>query len=140
MIAGVGGREVRTVLNPDGTRTPKAHAAGPTLFDEMPPSLPPFQKASPTSKDAAVAFAEHMPRVRREVYLLLLSRGSVGLTYKEAMAALHISSGTATARLNELKGGSPKRPAVVLAYETTRRRHRCAVVVERRFGHGPVSL
>lgn len=96
-----------------------------TLFD-VPPSLPAYQRHSPTSRDAAKALRKRAPKVREMVRLYVLSRGEKGATYKECMEALALCSGTICGRLNELKESG-------ICVETATRRGKCAVVVERRF-------
>lgn len=124
-MARVGGREAPAVLNRDGTWTPAANAAGPTLFD-LPEPLPAFQRGSPTSKAQAQRVARSSNRQREAVRAFIAQQGSYGATQREIAAALGIPRASVCPRVRELEGWA-KYP--VLIQKTVRVRERCAVYV-----------
>ena len=83
----------------------------PTLFDPRgplfdrrpaPPSMPPFQRHSETSRAAAAAIYGKTGSSRRAVYDWLRSRGELGGTDEEICAWTGLSSSTVRPRRVEL--------------------------------------
>ena len=64
--------------------------------------LPPYQKGSDTSRDAASSVAESAPTKRAEVYGYILARGKAGATDAEIEGGLSMLRQSVCARRNEL--------------------------------------
>jgi hypothetical protein len=64
--------------------------------------MPPFQRKSATSREAAYAIAPHAPTQAERVYEYVLSCGSEGATREEIALALHIKESASTGRVAEL--------------------------------------
>lgn len=93
------------------------------LFD-IPEKIPPYQRGSSTSRDAALS--TNRAKGLRMVLNHIVSRGEAGATYREIMQATGLCSGTVCARINDLvKAGDVVR--------TIRKRQKCGVVVGRIF-------
>lgn len=64
--------------------------------------MPPYQRKSATSREAAIAIAPHAPTQAARVWEYVLSRGVEGATREEIALALHIKEASSTARVAEL--------------------------------------
>ncbi len=76
----------------------------PLFLDERQPygGLPPHQKGSDTSREAARSAAECAPTKRAEVYGYILARGDAGATDAEIEGGLSMLRQSVCARRNEL--------------------------------------
>ena len=115
------------------TETRLAELTGLPLFgDERQPyrGLPPHQKGSDTSREAARSVAESAPTKRAEVYGYILARGDAGATDAEIEGGLSMLRQTVCGRRNELV-------TLAMIRDSGRRRtsphtgRRCAVWVVR---------
>lgn len=77
--------------------------AEPQVLPGMSRSLPPFQRHSDTSREAAVRMYEKAPTIRRKVYEFIYSRGKAGATAAEVKAALGLRGSTVRPRIVELR-------------------------------------
>ena len=77
--------------------------------------IPPFAKASDTSREAAISVRKSVPSTRSRVLNFIFACGSQGATCDEIEVALALSHQNASARVYELKGGngSGRHPALI---------------------------
>ena len=79
---------------------PNAGTRDLPLFDSG--DLPPYQKGSDTSREAARSVAEDAPTKRAEVYGYILARGDAGATDAEIERGLSMLRQSVCGRRNEL--------------------------------------
>lgn len=90
----------------------------------LPPVSPPYQKGSPTSKEAARRVAGKAPSQRERVAAAILAAGIHGITRKELEGVTGFLTQSLCARIRELKVAGVVMPRAV-------EREGCEILVHR---------